>query len=343
MRYCTECSYAKSVSRLEERRKDMSSMSEKTCPKCGEMKSNSAFAKDCRRPDGLYHTCNACTKKVRDAKLSKQKLEIVVPETKECFHCKEIKPSSDFKTDRGRKDGLGYLCRSCDKVRNDIRLAKVKENLVVPDSKVCFTCKEEKASSEFNKDSRVKDGLCFDCKECYNKRNNVRTKALGDDYIQKNRARASEYYKNNKEKVKDYQKQYNKDNHDKVSSRQLKYAKERYHTDERFRMEQLLRKRFRVALRRQFVEKKFKNTFDLLGISLDEFKAYFESKFTTDMTWARFLKGEIHIDHVIPCASFDLTKKEEQEKCFHYTNLQPLWAVDNLEKGARVDWQKEVA
>ena len=54
------------------------------------------------------------------------------------------------------------------------------------------------------------------------------------------------------------------------------------------------------------------------------------------MTWDKVGK-EIHIDHIKPCAKFDLTKKEEQEKCFHYTNLQPLWACDNLMKGSKYD------
>ena len=50
---------------------------------------------------------------------------------------------------------------------------------------------------------------------------------------------------------------------------------------------------------------------------------------------------EIHIDHIKPCAKFDLTKKEEQEKCFHYTNLQPLWAIDNMMKSNKYDEKKE--
>ena len=47
--------------------------------------------------------------------------------------------------------------------------------------------------------------------------------------------------------------------------------------------------------------------------------------------------GEIHIDHIRPCSSFNLTKEDEIEKCFHYKNMQPLWAKDNLTKGANYE------
>ena len=52
------------------------------------------------------------------------------------------------------------------------------------------------------------------------------------------------------------------------------------------------------------------------------------------MNWNNI--GKWHIDHIKPCKSFDLTKSDEQKKCFHYTNLQPLWALDNIKKGAKI-------
>ena len=61
-----------------------------------------------------------------------------------------------------------------------------------------------------------------------------------------------------------------------------------------------------------------------------ELKAYLELQFTDGMTWEN--RGNWHIDHIRPCASFDLTDPEQQKQCFHYTNLQPLWAADNLAK-----------
>ena len=81
------------------------------------------------------------------------------------------------------------------------------------------------------------------------------------------------------------------------------------------------------------VEKKHGNTMELTGCSKDDLYAHLESKFTDEMTWENY--GKWHIDHIKPCASFDLTKVEEQQKCFHWTNLQPLWAIDNMRKGAK--------
>lgn len=99
---------------------------------------------------------------------------------------------------------------------------------------------------------------------------------------------------------------------------------------------QLIAQRLRCRLRNTLKGKiKSKPTLDLLGCSLDEFKKYFSSKFAEDMTWDDFINGDIHIDHIKPCALFDLSLEEDQKACFHYSNLQPLWAKDNLKKHSK--------
>jgi hypothetical protein len=73
----------------------------------------------------------------------------------------------------------------------------------------------------------------------------------------------------------------------------------------------------------------------LLGISVGEFKAYLESKFVDGMSWDNYgMKGWV-VDHVRPCASFDLSDPNQQVLCFHYTNTQPLWRLDNQKKTSK--------
>ena len=93
------------------------------------------------------------------------------------------------------------------------------------------------------------------------------------------------------------------------------------------------RTRLRKALNQ--IEKSDK-TMNLIGCSAIELKEYLESKFTEGMTWENRGREGWHIDHIKPCASFDLSDPEQQRECFHYTNLQPLWAKDNLRKGYKI-------
>ena len=72
----------------------------------------------------------------------------------------------------------------------------------------------------------------------------------------------------------------------------------------------------------------------LLGCTFEELAAHLQSKFETGMTLENH--GDWHIDHIIPCAT--ATTPEELEKLFHFTNLQPLWAADNLSKGSKLNW-----
>lgn len=93
----------------------------------------------------------------------------------------------------------------------------------------------------------------------------------------------------------------------------------------------LLRKRIGNLLRGQ----KSASTLQLLGCSVNQFREWMEAQFEPGMTWAN--QGEWHIDHIRPCSSFDLSDPAQQRECFNFTNAQPLWAKDNLSKGAK--WQ----
>jgi hypothetical protein len=99
-----------------------------------------------------------------------------------------------------------------------------------------------------------------------------------------------------------------------------------------------LRARVRGALKNNALGKtnKSASTKKLLGCTVSELKEIFTGMFTRGMTWKKFLAGEIHIDHILPCVSFDLRKKSEQARCFHYKNLQPLWARDNWKKRDKI-------
>jgi len=176
---------------------------------------------------------------------------------------------------------------------------------------------------------------------------------------EKNRQKAREYYQENKNKIieslkvkkedkreydkkhylkiKDKKKEYVKKNMKIILKKQKIYVRERYKNDIQFRLREVYRSRVMSALKKQTIKKT--TTLDLLGVSkIQTAVDHLTKQFKKGMSWDNH--GEWHIDHIIPCASFDLTKPSEQKKCFHYTNLQPLWARENLQKGARLEWRK---
>ena len=75
---------------------------------------------------------------------------------------------------------------------------------------------------------------------------------------------------------------------------------------------------------------------ELIGCSVQQLKEHLQNQFKDGMTWQNHSEKGWHIDHIIPCSAFDLSKEEEQKKCFHYMNLQPLWAWENLQKSDKI-------
>ena len=108
-----------------------------------------------------------------------------------------------------------------------------------------------------------------------------------------------------------------------------KYIAE-YRKDPSHKLIHSQRSRIRYALKDII---KCEQSLELIGCTANELKNYLESKFQSGMNWDNYGRDGWHVDHIKPCTAFDLIDPEEQRECFHYTNLQPLWATDNIKKG----------
>ena len=138
-------------------------------------------------------------------------------------------------------------------------------------------------------------------------------------------------YQNNKEVILARNRKYKEKNRDAIRKKQKEYKRQRLINDKSFYFVEVARRRMLNAL--NGVAEKSARTVELLGCTGDFAVAYLESKFLPGMNWKN--RKEWHIDHIKPLSIFDLTNPEEQCKAFHYTNLQPLWAIDNRRKAAK--------
>lgn len=247
-------------------------------------------------------------------------------ETKVCKHCGVEKPKSEYNKAGGGR-WLQPYCKPCDKIRkrkhrdNNIYSIKKREHEKYIQNRklVPQDVKEKNAIIRVN-----------NLREAAKKY--ISSLVLITPEEKKIRKRECDrlYRENNKEELRLKKKKY------RLSEQGKKKAcdwQSKMMNKIEFRIKKNLRSRVYVALKRGC---KSDNTANLLGCSIDFFKKYFEEKFTDGMSWDKYMQGGIHIDHKIPCKSFDLSKEEEQKKCFHYTNLQPLWDIDNLKKGAKI-------
>jgi len=179
-------------------------------------------------------------------------------------------------------------------------------------------------------------------KKQYRIENREKIKNKKKQYYIENREKIKQYYIENIEEIKKKKKQYCIENIEKIKQyyienreKKNEYDKKKRQTDINYKILITLRNRIRNALKNK-KEIKSKKTLELLGCSLKEARNYIQSQFKEGMTWENHGYKGWHIDHIIPCAAFDLTDPEQQKKCFHYTNLQPLWWNENLSKGSKI-------
>lgn len=201
--------------------------------------------------------------------------------------------------------------------------------------KKCSVCCIEKDLNNFHKSKGGKLGVKARCKECikidsaaYELKNKeiikIKKAIIYKDNKEKVIKRVGNYAKNNIDKISKYQKEYRKINRVKLN----KYSYDRNRLDKIFYLKSRLRKAIIQSINKKgFV--KILRTEDIIGCDFDFFINYIEAQFTAGMNWKN-----IHIDHIKPlfCAKTEI----EVIELNHYTNLQPLFALDNLKKGSKI-------
>lgn len=218
-----------------------------------------------------------------------------------CPTCKQEKNTTEFNKNKTRKDGLQRQCRKCDHISRDKhyyskKSPRLKENLK-KGYKVCSNCKQEYLLCNFNKQKNGRFGVSGECKLCLRKRNKIWRENGG----------------------KEWENSYNK------TQRKI---------NPQWKLKANLRGRYLDALKRHTSGgkvNKHHSAIELLGCDIEFYKQYLEQQFQPDMTWENH--GVLwEIDHIKPCASFNLIDSKQQQECFHYSNTQPLYYSDNRSK-----------
>lgn len=303
----------------------------KICSKCKQSKTLNCFYRDPSKIDNYCPQCKECQKPILNK--SKKKIRFNKKE-------KQNKPNKEVKRTtkqekrkleewlRSLNPEMNRKCKVCHKERNIKNFygrSQVCFNCFSKETKKCSKCQEIKVLSHFTRAYTNLDGSSSHCIECDRKK--------GENYRNKNRFKLKERRKEKYWKNPEKQREKNRFNNIKYKEQKKQYTYQRRKNNIQVSIIDRLRCNVNSYIR-LYSGREFKNTktMDLLGCTRDFFVKYFESKFTEGMTWERFMNGEIHIGHIKPCCSFDLTDPEQQKQCFHYSNLEPQWSYYNLSK-----------
>ena len=145
------------------------------------------------------------------------------------------------------------------------------------------------------------------------------------------KAASRRYYLSHSDKIKARAQRWVRENRNRFNKRQRDWKRVQSLQNPDWRIKNALSARIRDVVSGRV--KKVAGTSELLGCSGEFLRQHLQQKFLPGMTWENY--GVWHIDHKRPCASFDLTDPAQQRVCFHYSNLQPLWGVENMKKGAK--------
>ena len=241
------------------------------------------------------------------------------------------------KKPKDRTDNTLYMVKGEPKIWRNGRLLCIHNKR----NTRCKECNLEgyKKDRELAKKYRIKDP---EKQKIYSKERYEKNCKNNEEYQKRNRDKANKWRENNKEKAMKTKKEYYKKNKKEIikktnQNRRNRKCEHNKRNDICMICNPLT---YLISLQRGRIHtvlnnKKDKHTTEYLGCDKKTLYNHLEKQFKDGMSWEK--QGEWHIDHIRPCASFNLELEDERMKCFHYTNLQPLWATDNLSKSDKYD------
>lgn len=244
---------------------------------------------------------------------------------KTCSICKNNKNINEFHKRKRAADGLTSACKDCRssteakyRAQNGQKISEQKKNYYRQNKESVLTQKQE-----YSKKNR--DSIKAKQREWYS--------ANRDSY---NARRRQQYHSNPKVKAKTLasNKRYYLNNAEKIKNQSKERQKLRLNSNDiNFKLQKNLRSRLCNAIKRNY---KTGSAIRDLGCSISQLKTHLEAQFQPGMTWDNWNRKGWHIDHIRPLSSFNLEDPEQLKLACHYTNLQPLWAEDNLNKSNKV-------
>lgn len=190
----------------------------------------------------------------------------------------------------------------------------------------CSCCLQVKSVESFSKRTETKRGYKSHCKECIKTQNGKQIDTI--------KSKTKKYYEKNSTRIKETVRKYYFANKDKVRKYRREYWRVRKTNDVMVKLTINLRSRLSALVLTKDI-KKTQKSLKYLGCTKQTLRTHLEQKFAEGMTWDNY--GQWHIDHIIPLSSAKC-EKDLYQLC-KYTNLQPLWAVDNLKKGNKISHQ----
>jgi len=261
---------------------------------------------------------------------------------KECSKCKIEYPLTIDYFSKSMLKKNSSQCKCCVKAYRKKHYDTNKAKLSKIAQKNYLTHKQERITYR-HKYIQENGDKVKKCNKLWRDKNKDRKAEMDREYRRKNREKILACQKTwrirNAKTIKIKKHEYYEQNKIKIATKHKKNLKSNINA----RISANLRSRLWSALKAQSCNKSG-HTYELIGCSIEFLKQYLENLFLPSMSWSNYGFGsdKWHIDHIIPCANFNLTKPNEQKKCFHYSNLQPLWQPDNFSKNSYYNRERKL-